>query len=633
MRLGAVLTVLFALVMTIFSPFTAPAQAVPTDMDIDTTALDFGDVTVGTTSPSMAVTLTNTGGDPFGPINIFGGAPPTPEFSASQNCQGVTLPAGGSCQVTYTFSPGSCEMFTDTSNFTISETANQAEGEDFSVQLQGTGVGCTEPTTTTLTASPNPANEGETVTLTAIVTPVDGALDPDAPTGNVTFVDETETQTLATVPLGSPAVLAINSLSVGTHLISATYLGDATFDGSSGTTTVQILQVAETGTITIVKDANGLDANFGFSVTAPGGAFPCEGAFNLNDGSPLTDDETLTGCEVGVTYTVTETNIPGGWAFVDIQCSDNGDVSYSESGNSIEITLNQDGVDVVCTFFNDPSEGTIVIEKDVNPEPDSTDFSFSDTIPNCNIGTLSDDGAGGLPNTVTCTDVPAGAYTVTEANPSPYVLVSIVCNDPNGGTSVANRTATISLDAGETVTCVFTNRPPTDRGSITIFKDTNPATDDLFFDFDSPFGDFDLEDGQSITFTDLNAGTYVITENPASGWRLDDILCSGGDVSFGSNSVLIHLDATEHVTCTFINERVTSVLPTPTRTPVIVVPPVVTAAPTQIVGGGITAPSAGDGGLLGGSGGPAWALGVVSVVAASGAGWLFLQRMVRRTRG
>jgi hypothetical protein len=87
----------------------------------------------------MAVTLTNTGGDPFGPINIFGGAPPSAEFSGAQNCQGATLPAGGSCQVTYAFTPTGFAVFNDTSNFTISETANQAEGEDFVVQLTGTG--------------------------------------------------------------------------------------------------------------------------------------------------------------------------------------------------------------------------------------------------------------------------------------------------------------------------------------------------------------------------------------------------------------------------------------------------------------------------------------------------------------
>ena len=53
-----------------------PAAAVDTDMAISTTAIDFGTVSVGATAQS-AVQLTNTGGDPFGPINMFGGAPPT----------------------------------------------------------------------------------------------------------------------------------------------------------------------------------------------------------------------------------------------------------------------------------------------------------------------------------------------------------------------------------------------------------------------------------------------------------------------------------------------------------------------------------------------------------------------------
>ena len=104
------------------------------------TSIDFGQVNVGSTGGPTSVTLTNTGGDPFGPINIFGGAPPTAEFNASQNCQGTTLPAGGSCTVNFTFSPGAPGSFNDTSSFTISETSSQNDGEDFSVSLTGVGV-------------------------------------------------------------------------------------------------------------------------------------------------------------------------------------------------------------------------------------------------------------------------------------------------------------------------------------------------------------------------------------------------------------------------------------------------------------------------------------------------------------
>lgn len=119
-----------------------PAAAVDTDMAIDRNALDFGGVRIGSSSAAISVTLTNTGGDPFGPINLFGGSPPTAEFGASQNCQGTTLPAGGSCTVNYSFAPGSAGAFNDTSSFTVSETSSQNDGEDFSVSLTGTGNAC-----------------------------------------------------------------------------------------------------------------------------------------------------------------------------------------------------------------------------------------------------------------------------------------------------------------------------------------------------------------------------------------------------------------------------------------------------------------------------------------------------------
>ena len=128
------------------------ASAVDTQIEIGAT-IDFGDVTVGSTK-AIPVDLTNGGTDSFGPINIFGGAPPSPEFNASQNCQGNTLAAGASCQVTYSFQPGAPGTFNDESNFTVSETPSQSDGEDFSVSLTGRGV-----VTTTSTTLPCDAND------------------------------------------------------------------------------------------------------------------------------------------------------------------------------------------------------------------------------------------------------------------------------------------------------------------------------------------------------------------------------------------------------------------------------------------------------------------------------------------
>lgn len=132
------------------TPTPAPS-ALGGDLHLAPVNINFGNVEVSTTSAPVTVVVTNTGGDPFGPINMFGGAPPTDEFNASQSCQGATLPAAGTCEVSYTFTPSADGTFTDASSFTISETASQSDGFDFTITLMGCGVtgpiaiGCLAP--------------------------------------------------------------------------------------------------------------------------------------------------------------------------------------------------------------------------------------------------------------------------------------------------------------------------------------------------------------------------------------------------------------------------------------------------------------------------------------------------------
>ena len=136
---GKVPLATIGIVVLLSAILAPPAAAVPTPIDVSPLAVDFGDVAVGTTSPPMSVQVRNTSTSPFGPINMFGGAPPTAEFNAFQNCQGDTLAGGASCQITYEFSPGSPGSFSDSSTFTISQTSSQSDGEDFSVALTGQG--------------------------------------------------------------------------------------------------------------------------------------------------------------------------------------------------------------------------------------------------------------------------------------------------------------------------------------------------------------------------------------------------------------------------------------------------------------------------------------------------------------
>ena len=220
------------IVLVLLGILAPPAAAVDTDMAISTTAIDFGTVNVGATAQA-SVTLTNTGGDPFGPINMFGGAPPTAEFNASQNCQATTLPAGGSCQVNYSFTPGAPGQYSDSSSFTVSETANQADGEDFSVALTGRGAG-----TTITSFTPSMDDPGDPVVITGT-----GFLGASAVTFNgvtATFTVDSDTQITAAVPTGAT-----------TGPIAVTVSGSTV---TSSTNFIVIVRHARTVTIELVRN-------------------------------------------------------------------------------------------------------------------------------------------------------------------------------------------------------------------------------------------------------------------------------------------------------------------------------------------------------------------------------------------
>ena len=120
---------------------STPAAAVETALSVAPLSVDFGAVDVGVTVQA-AVQVTNTSPSASFTVHMFGGAPPSAEFNASQNCQLATLPPGGSCQITYTFTPAEPGRATDASNFTLSPTTSQDDGEDFSVSLEGCGIPC-----------------------------------------------------------------------------------------------------------------------------------------------------------------------------------------------------------------------------------------------------------------------------------------------------------------------------------------------------------------------------------------------------------------------------------------------------------------------------------------------------------
>ena len=134
-----------------------------------------------------------------------------------------------------------------------------------------------EPSTISLSASPNPSINGQMITFTATVTT--GA------TGTVTFtIDGAQT----TVPLsGGQAQIATADLIVGAHVISATYNGDANFLSSTRTVLTQTVTPVTSLRLTLTSSASpsavGQPVTFTASLT--GGTAPYAGTVQFFDNS------------------------------------------------------------------------------------------------------------------------------------------------------------------------------------------------------------------------------------------------------------------------------------------------------------------------------------------------------------
>ena len=91
-------------------------------------------------------------------------------------------------------------------------------------------------TTTALSSTPNPSAHGQAVTFTATVTTAG-----PTPTGKVKFIDGATALGSATLS-GGVAKLTKSTLAVGTHPITAQYLGDANSDKSISPILNQVVQ-------------------------------------------------------------------------------------------------------------------------------------------------------------------------------------------------------------------------------------------------------------------------------------------------------------------------------------------------------------------------------------------------------
>ena len=244
--------------------------------------------------------------------------------------------------------------------------------------------------------------------------------------------------------------------------------------------------------------------------------------FTTNAGSNFSLTDVAAPHDSGVvapgTYSVSET-VPSGWDQSSATCSD---------GSPIGAVVLSAGETVTCTFTN-TKRGEIVLVK--NTIGGDGAFDFTHTIAGLDTNLVT---AAGTDSDTSDKLLP-GDYVISETAPAGWDLTSATCDSDE---TVAN----ITVGAGETVTCTFTN---TKKGQLTVQKTTVPAGDTTSFSIVAS-GSGTITGGGAGTITDatdkvyeVTPGTYSVAETVPTGWVKTGDTCQNVAVAAGESKTCL----------------------------------------------------------------------------------------------
>jgi hypothetical protein len=251
-----------------------------------------------------------------------------------------------------------------------------------------------------------------------------------------------------------------------------------------------------------------------------------------------------------------------------VACTDNGQTLSPNDGPTMLggatpsyyigiINLISPGDQVVCTYTNTlVQKAHLIIKKVTEPSGDPASFTFQ---PDAGLGGQSFPLSDGISNDFI---VPAGNYSVKELATAGWDLLGLSCSDGELQ-DLGSMTASVTLTAGETVTCTFTN---VKQAHLIIDKVTDPPGDPTSFGFTSSIGNFSLAATDTPHTYTADPGTYSVTESPTTGWALTGLSCTDGSPQSGT-AIAVNLVAGETDTCTFTNTELATLEITKTVSP------------------------------------------------------------------
>ncbi len=318
---------------------------------------------------------------------------------------------------------------------------------------------------TTITASANPAQPvyGQTVILSAIVT-------PPAATGTVTFQEGATV--LGTAPSGS-ATVSVSNLTVGTHTITVNYSGDATYSSSSATITVTVSKAPTTTSLSAAPTSATPDQKI--TLTVKVGPSTATGAVTFLDGSTSLGTANLSAGSASLTV-----SFPGSGTHT-ITASYAGDNNYAAStSNAVTVTVGLPGTTTTLTAAPSTAElgQDVVLTASVSPAGATGTVTFSEGS-NSQTATLTNGRASATFSNLTLGShsfvAHYGGDTKFAASDSSAVTVTV-----NKGTTQTSVSATPNPSTvGQTVTVTATVKPA--FGAV-------PVTGSVIFSVDGAAG-------------------------------------------------------------------------------------------------------------------------------------------------
>ncbi|MGA3224996.1 MAG: glycoside hydrolase family 44 protein [Acidobacteriaceae bacterium] len=202
----------YSAVLFVVQPNVSTAVSTTTSLSASATQIN-----VGQSVTFSVVVAATTGSAPSGTITLMDGSASLGTASLTNGAATLNISslAAGTHSITASYA---------------GDTADQSSTSS-AVSVQVNGAAALQTTAVTLTGSATTAVSGQSITLTATVTPASA-------TGTLSFKDGNTALGSATLASGK-GVLAVSTLSVGTHSLTVAYGGDAA-DAASNSNTVVV---------------------------------------------------------------------------------------------------------------------------------------------------------------------------------------------------------------------------------------------------------------------------------------------------------------------------------------------------------------------------------------------------------